>query len=76
MTSKIDKAQKLEAEARRIRRAEKAFWREVKRRAREVEEYLSSLQSGDTASQSTEPYADKVLGARPYERSHSDSEWR
>lgn len=68
---RIEDAKKLEAKAKAIRRKEKEFWNEVDRRKDEVFQHLT--QDGITiASQSTEPYEHKVLGARPYIRSHVD----
>ena len=60
MKTTIDKVRQLEAEARALRRAEKAFWKEVEERADEILIHLNAVRKSDTysyseASQSTEP---------------------
>lgn len=60
MQKTIDKVRQLEAEARALRRAEKAFWNEVDERTDEVLDYLNAVRKSDSydyyeASQSTEP---------------------
>ena len=64
MRQTIEKAQKMEAEARAIRRAEKNFWKAIDARAEEVMEYLEKkidLTYGkesheEIPSESTAPY--------------------
>lgn len=41
MSKSIEKAQKLETEARAIRRAEKRFWRSIDERSEEIIAYLA-----------------------------------
>lgn len=48
MTSRTERAAKLEAEAKAMRRAEKAFWTEVEDRLDEVKEHFSLVDVSDT----------------------------
>ena len=64
MSKSIEKAQKLETEARAIRRAEKRFWRSIDERSEEIIAYLAKKGKltprkeivDELPSESTEPY--------------------